>query len=323
MTTPGTTDLLLKAMRHEAEDILSFEFTAPQGGELPAFTAGAHLDVHLGQNLVRSYSLANAPAERHRYVLAVRLDATGRGGSRQMHEKLRVGQRVAVGAPRNLFPLDESAERSVLIAGGIGITPVWSMAQRLEALGRPWTLHYCARSRAHAAFIDAMEAMVATSTVGKLVLDFDDQRGAPAPDLQRIVAEAGANAHLYCCGPQPMLDAFRQATAALPAAQVHLESFGAAPPPACASESFELVLSRSGRRIEVQPGKTMLDALLDAGESPMYGCMQGVCGMCEVAVLEGEPEHRDMILGDDVKASNRAVILCCSGSRSRELVLDL
>lgn len=224
--------------------------------------------------------------------------------------------------PRNLFPLHESTAVGVLIAGGIEITPLWSMLQQLEALGRPWILHYAARSRQHAAYLSDIEALASGSARGQLHLHFDDERGGACFDMAAAVNAAPQDAHLYCCGPLPMLDAYEKATIAHPASQVHSERFGASPATAAIAGSFEVILSRSGRQYTVPAGQSILDVLLENGIDAPYGCMQGACGLCETPVLDGTPEHRDTLLSAEVKAANRSLLICCSRSKTPSLTLD-
>jgi vanillate O-demethylase ferredoxin subunit len=312
--------LRLAAIRYEADGIQSFEFRDPAGRALPPFTAGAHVDVQLPNGLGRSYSLCNSSAETHRYVVAVARDAKSRGGSTCMHDSLRVGQVLRVGAPRNHFPLEEAADQSVLIAGGIGITPMWCMLQRLEALGRSWTLFYAARARQNAAFLDALHAL-SQQHPGRVHLHFDQEQGPF--DLAPVVqAHVPPGTHVYCCGPLPMLQAFERATKHLPAGTAHLEYFQAKDAPVAAG-GVEVELSRSKKVLVVAPGKTVLDAVLDAGIDVPYSCMEGICGSCEVGVLAGEPDHHDSVLSDHQKRSNKTMMLCCSGAKSARLVLDL
>ena len=317
----NTIEVRLQAIRFEAEGIQSFEFTTPDERELPAFSAGAHVDIHLGDGLVRSYSLCNPSHERHRYVVAVNKDLRSRGGSRQMHERLRVGSKVLLDAPRNNFALDEAAEHTILVAGGIGITPLLSMIDRLEALGRSWELFYCARSRRTAAFRSTLEKL-AGARPDRLHFNFDQEPGGALLDLKAVVANAPARAHLYCCGPVAMLASFEEATSGLPRAQVHVEYFSAKEAPAVVG-GFTLQLARSGMTVAVEPGKTMLGALLAAGIKVPWSCKEGVCGACETMVLEGTPDHRDQVLSTSERALNDRVMVCCSGSKSETLVLDL
>jgi len=305
----------------EAEGIRSFDLRpVPPLRELPPFTAGAHIDLHLPNGLIRSYSLLNAPGETHRYLIAVNKDPNSRGGSSYLHGTLRVGDVVSAGMPRNNFPLDETAAHSILIAGGIGITPMWCMIQRLEQIGRRWTLHYAARTRRNAALLDAIGKLAGGD--GKVELTFDAEPGGVMLDLAGIVARAPPDAHLYCCGPVPMLESFERAAAGRAPGTVHVEYFAAKDKPDTAG-GFTVELARSGTTIFVPVGKTILDALIDEGVSVDYSCQEGICGMCEVRVLEGMPDHRDLVLSATEKAGNESMMICCSGARSPKLVLDL
>lgn len=317
-----TLTLRLRAMTWEAEGILGLELVPAAPGEpLPAFTAGAHIDLHLPGGPVRSYSLLNDPAERHRWCVAVHRDPASRGGSRQVHEQLRPGQLLTVSPPRNHFPLDEGAPLSVLIAGGIGITPLLCMVRRLTALGRPWVLHHAARTRAHAAFGDELQALAAQGG-GTLHRVFDQEPGGRMIDIAALVADLPDGAHVYCCGPAGMLAAFERATAGLPPERVHLEYFAAKDAPA-ASGGFSVKLRRDGRTVPVPPGQSILDALSAIGAEPPWSCREGVCGTCEVRVLEGVPDHHDMVLSPAQREANDRMMVCCSGAKSPLLVLDL
>lgn len=297
-----------------APDIVSYELRRPDAGELPAFTAGAHIDLHLGNGLARSYSLLNPQDERYRYVIAVQKDRASRGGSTWVHERFRAGDIVPISVPRNNFPLDEAAEHSLFIAGGIGITPIMSMMRRLTSLGKPWQLVYCARTREAAAFADILQENVR--------FNFDGEPGGRMLDIAATVAAAPVNAHLYCCGPLPMLSAFESATAHLPRERVHVEYF--TPKEAAALEGgFSVALARSAREFEIPRGKTILDVLLEAGIEVQYSCMEGVCASCETAVLEGVPDHRDSVLTDRERAAGKTMMICCSGAKTKKLVLDL
>jgi ferredoxin-NADP reductase len=311
--------LKLQQLRLQASDIVSFEFVAADGAALPAFTAGAHIDLHLPGGLVRSYSLVNDPAERHRYVVAVDKAADGRGGSAWMHSVPRPGDRFEATAPANDFPLYEDAPLSIFIAGGIGITPFVSMAARLNALGRPWRLHYAVRSPARAAYAREVEALDAT---GSGVDIRYSSEGLGRMDIAAIVRDAPAGAHVYCCGPNGMLDTFTAACAAIAPQRVHLERF-AASQAAATGGGYEVVLHRTGRTLAVNDGKTLLDTLLDAGVDVQYSCSQGICGTCCTPVLEGQPDHRDDYLTAEEKQAGKAMMVCCSGSLTPRLVLDL
>ena len=306
----------LTAIRYAAEQVHLYEFRPVSGAPVPRFTAGAHVDLHLPNGLVRQYSIANGEEERDRYLLGVKREAAGRGGSRFIHDELRVGEVLAIGGPRNNFPLVEAASHSLLVAGGIGITPIVSMVARLRSLARSWELHYAVRRRSEAAFFDELR-----SGGGRVHLHVDEEQGAVL-DVARVVGAAPDEAHLYCCGPAPMLDAFTAAAAPRPAQHVHLEHFSAAPPPAVES-GFIVELVRSKLQVSVAPGQTILEALRARGLEVEASCEQGICGSCETRVLAGEPDHRDLLLSAEEKAANEVMMICCSGSRSAVLVLDL
>lgn len=316
---------ILHAVERLAEGILAFEFRPDDGAQWPMPTAGAHVDVHLPNGLVRSYSLTNLPGDRDRYLIAVNREANGDGGSRYMHDVLRVGQRLQLSAPRNNFPLKESAAPSVLIAGGIGITPVWSMAQRLAEIGAPWSVHYSAREKGSAAFVEELQAL-ASRTGGRVQLNFDGGMKDRMLDLASIVATGAPDAEFYCCGPAAMLQAFQQACEGLPADRVHLEYFAAPSQPqaeGCADDAFRVVLAKSEKTVDVAAGTTILEALLAAGVEAPYSCMGGVCRACETGVVAGIPDHRDLVFSDTEKQAGDKIIICCSRAKSKELVLDL
>ncbi len=327
-TPVNTTDTLqvrVRAITYEAEGILGFELVPmPPLKELPAFTAGAHIDLHLPNGLIRSYSLLNDPQERHRYRVGVNKDAQSRGGSRYMHEVLRAGDTLAISAPRNNFPLEEQAPLNVFFAGGIGITPMMSMIARNRQLGRPWKLYYAARTRRNAAFLDTLHGYQSDLSDPNVELSFtfDQEPDGQRMDLAGIIKALPPEAHVYCCGPLPMLTAFEQAAAGLPPAQVHFEYF-AAKESAATDGGFTVELARSGQSVSVRAGQTILDSLLDIGIEPPYSCQEGICGTCEVRVLEGTPDHRDLVLSAAEKAANNRMMICCSGAKSARLVLDL
>jgi tetrachlorobenzoquinone reductase len=311
----------VKRITYEAATVNSYELVAPTGVEFAPFTAGSHIDLHLPNGMIRSYSLVNDQSERSRYVIAANMDAASRGGSRFIHEALRAGDVITISHPKNNFALHEDTNHSILIAGGIGITPLLSMIRRLHALGRSWELYYAARTRAAAAFLGELNGFKSNGPAN-LHLHFDQEASGHVLDLSAIVKSAPADAHLYCCGPVAMLEAFEAATAERPSAQVHVEYFTAKQKPA-ADGGFEVRLARSNRTIMVEPGKSILNALLDAGIAVNYACTEGVCGTCETRVIEGIPDHRDLFLGKEEQATNTTMMICCSGSKSRTLVLDL
>lgn len=314
-------------LRLEAPRVISVELRpATNGARFPVADAGAHIDLHLGNGLVRSYSLTN-PQEDHRYTIGVLHDPNSRGGSRFVHEQLRVGQEIQISPPRNHFRLEEAASHSLLIAGGIGITPLLAMLKRLVALGRPASLIYCGRSRLDAAFVDDLMALSDTSRSrakpGSVSLRFDDEQGGP-PDMVELLGNQPPGTHYYCCGPTPMIDAFEAASAALGLESVHVERFKAAPIDApAAAASYTVELRRSGLTFEVEEGGSLLESLLAQGVEPPLSCREGICGTCETPVLAGEVEHRDSILSEAERAANRSMMVCVSGGRCGRLVLDL
>jgi tetrachlorobenzoquinone reductase len=318
----STTNLLVrvKSVTYEAERIHSYELRPRDGGELPPFAAGAHIDLKLPNGMSRSYSLVNPQGERHRYVIAVANDAASTGGSRYIHERLRAGDTLHITPPQNNFALVEDATHSVLIAGGIGITPIWCLVQRLVELGRSWELHYSARTHAAAAFLEPITALQAVNPQ-RVVLNFDFEPGGKPLDLAAIVNRAGDDAHLYCCGPTGMLEAFERAAKVRPRERVHVEYFSAKEALAKGG-GYTVVLAKSNVKVFVNEGESILDALRGAGVDAPFSCTEGVCGSCEMRVLEGIPDHRDMVLNDAERAANKSMMICCSGAKSETLVLD-
>lgn len=320
--------LLVRAIHDEAPGIRSFELSDPDGHELPPFTAGSHVDVVVPGGPLRQYSLFNDPAERHRYRIAVLLEPSGRGGSRAMHEAVAPGDLLEVSAPRNHFPLEESAERHLLIAGGIGVTPLLAMVSRLQRIGAPFEIHYCTRSAERTAFRDALAPLAAAGAVRFHHDGGDPGRGL---DVRALVARADDDegTHLYCCGPPGLMRAVRDAASAWPAYRLHFEHFAApaTPQPAAAAagpdaeQAFEVELASSGRVLTVPPGQSILSVLCAAGLSPDSSCEAGVCGVCRTRYLAGDVDHRDFVLADAERADH--VMICVSRSRGPRLVLDL
>lgn len=311
----ATMPLRLQSIRLAARNINLYEFAPLDAAALPTFKAGAHIDLHLPNGLVRQYSLCNAPGERHRYVVAVKRDAQSRGGSQFIHESLRVGDVLAVGAPRNNFALAEDAPHTVLIAGGIGVTPMVGMVTRLRETGRPWQLRYSVREREDAAFLDELSGE-------HFHLHVDAEHAGKPLAVADVVRRAAPGSHLYCCGPAAMLDAFEAATVAHARERVHVERFAPAKPAADAG-GFTVKLARRGDCVQVAPGQSILTALRGIGLALPASCEQGICGTCETRVLEGQPDHRDSLLSDEEKLAGKVMMICCSGSLGKSLVLDL
>jgi vanillate O-demethylase ferredoxin subunit len=303
----------------EATDIRSFELVADAGALAP-FSAGSHIDVHLG-DVVRQYSLCNDPQESDRYVIAVLKDANSRGGSAAMHA-LEAGQTLTISDPKNHFALAHEARHSVLFAGGIGITPILCMAQRLANVGASFELHYCARSSDRAAFSQRIRE---SPFAGRASFHYDD--GPPAQKLRaaEAIGQPEEGRHLYVCGPTGFMN-WILGTAreqGWPETLLHREYFAAAPVDTSRDGSFEVQIASSGAVIRVAAEQTVVAALSSAGIEVPTSCEQGVCGTCLTRVLGGTPEHRDMYLTPQEQAKGDCFLPCCSRAKSARLVLDL
>lgn len=301
-----------------AEGIQGFELRRADGGELPAFTPGAHVVVATPSGAARNYSLCNDPAERDRYEIAVKRDADGHGGSVSLVDGVRAGDLLEVGEPRNAFELQEAAPSYLFVAGGIGITPILSMVRHLAARGRgDFRLYYCTRSREATAFRDVLEA---PAFAGRVVLHHDGGDPARALDFWPIF-DKPTRAHVYCCGPRPLLETVRAMTGHWPAAAIHFESFvDAAAAQRPEDRAFTVVLARSGSRIEVAPGRSILEAMRAHGHEAPSSCESGTCGTCRTTLLAGEADHRDLVLTEEEHGTQ--IMLCVSRARSAELVID-
>ncbi len=299
--------------------VRAFELRDPAGGDLPPFTAGAHLALRAPNGALRKYSLCNDPAERDRYLIAVRRDPAGRGGSASLVDGLRQGDLVDAAPPENAFEMDARAGSAIFIAGGIGITPVLAMIRSLEARGDTrWTLWYLARDRASAPFVDELAEGPWRERVR---VHYDGGDPARSLDLWPVFEKPG-KAHVYCCGPRALMDAVRDMSGHWPPGSIHFESFvdGAAMARP-EDRAFRVRLARSGGEVEVPAGTTILEALARAGHRVRSSCQSGTCGTCKTRLLEGEAEHRDLVLMPDEQASE--IMVCVSRARSPLLVLDL
>ncbi|WP_054931080.1 2Fe-2S iron-sulfur cluster-binding protein [Paraburkholderia caribensis] len=315
----------IRRIEEVAQGIRMFELAPLDGTRLPEYTPGAHIDVHLPTGLVRQYSLCGGPEQRDAYVIAVQHNAASRGGSRAMHA-LQVGDTLSIEGPRNHFPLANDARHSVLLAGGIGITPLLSMAERLARTQASFELHYCVRNRERAAFLDRLDA---PHLNGRCTLYTDDAPADARIDVARIVRDPLPGSHLYVCGPSGFMDhAFDTAKqAGWTDRHLHREYFSA---PAIdtrdnapTARAFSVRLARSGKLVSVSERETVVQALAAHGVCIETSCEQGVCGTCLTRVLAGDPEHRDLYLTDDERARNDQFLPCCSRSHTDELVLDL
>ena len=318
----GLIDVVVTRRRDEAEGIVGLELAAADGTPLPAFDAGAHVDLHLPAALggwVRPYSLCGDPADPARYRLAVLREPASRGGSAAVQAQLHAGVALRIGRPRQHFPLSPDARRHLLLAGGIGMTPLLAMAQALARQGADFELCCFARSREHLAFAEALREPALAPHVR---LHFDHPSEPQKIDLGRLLAEPAAGTHLYVCGPAGFMQAVRAAAAQWPEEAVHTEYFA---PPASSDAGedspFELVLARRGITVPVAAGQSAVGALHELGLDIPTSCEQGLCGTCVVDLLDGEAEHRDHCLSSAERRHRLA--LCCSRARSPRLVLDL
>ncbi|MFE7442602.1 PDR/VanB family oxidoreductase [Streptomyces chartreusis] len=305
-------DLLVRRMTWEADGVLSVELARPDGKPLPAWTPGAHLDLHVG-GFVRQYSLCGDPADPTAYRLGVLNEPSSRGGSRHVHTKLRPGQTVRAVGPRNHFAL-EPATSYVFLAGGIGITPILAMARRAERDGVPYRLIHGGRSRASMAFGAELSALT-----GDVTLVPQDEHGHP--DLAAALRDLPADALVYCCGPEPLLRAVEEAC---PTGQLRVERFAAPVVERDGDDTaFEVECRRSGVTLNVDVGTSVLEAAENAGLAVASSCRDGICGSCETRVLAGTPDHRDFLLSEAERATGETMMLCVSRCASDRLVLDL
>ncbi len=313
------------SITREAEDILSYELVAEDGGALPGFEAGAHLQVCVPGpgDFVRSYSLCNDPDETHRYVIAVHMDGRGRGGSRAMHERVHVGDVLEVGAPNNNFPL-LFARSYVLVAGGIGITPMLAMVRMLERTGANYTLHYCSRTPERTAF---RELLSTAPFADRVRFYFDGGDPSKGLDVKALLATRGPGARLYCCGPSGLMKAVRDAAThhRWPWEKVHFESFTAEGTGAATGQvdsDFEVSIRSTGQVLQVPAGQSVLNVLRRNGVRVQSDCEAGSCGTCLTRVCDGQPEHRDTFFQQE-PAGDKRMLVCVSRARSKRLVLDL
>lgn len=303
-----------------AEDIAAYEFAPLDGAELPAFEAGAHIDVHVPGGPVRQYSLFQLPDGSQRYRIGVLRDPQSRGGSVRLIDTVKEGDVLTVSPPRNHFALHKGSAHAVLLAGGIGITPILCMAEQLAREGRSFELHYCGRTRVRMAFLDRLRG---ASFAERVQVHADD--GAPEQrlDARTAIGAPTTDRHLYVCGPTGFMDHVLATARELgwAEAQLHREYFAAAPIDHSADGSFEIELKQSGRCITVKADQSAAQALIDAGVPLSLSCEAGVCGTCQTRVLEGEADHRDLYLTED--EHSHYFMPCCSRARTPRLVLDL
>ncbi|MGW3939176.1 PDR/VanB family oxidoreductase [Streptomyces phaeochromogenes] len=308
-------ELVVERRDLAAEGVLALTLRHPLGEELPAWEPGAHIDVLLGPDLERQYSLCGDPADRHSWRVAVLREPDGRGGSAHVHGQLEAGDKVRVRGPRNHFALQPSP-RYRFVAGGIGITPILPMLAEAEAAGAEWTLLYGGRTRNSMAFAE------------ELSLYGDKVRVAPQDEsgLLDLAAELGtpqSDTLVYCCGPGPLLDAVEERCEAWPKGSLHIERFQPKVQETGADTEFEVVLERSGHTLTVPADVSVLDTVRSAGVEVLFSCTEGTCGTCETDVLEGTPDHRDSVLTDEEREAGETMLICVSRCRGKRLVLDL
>jgi vanillate O-demethylase ferredoxin subunit len=313
--------VLIAAKTREAQDIAGFELVDRSGEDLPAFTAGSHVDVFMPNGFVRQYSLRNDPHERHRYCLGVLRDQQGAGGSIFMHDMLRSGDVIEISHPRNAFPLNEQSPFSLLLAGGIGITPILAMAHRLSALGQDFALHYCTRNTDRMAFRGELEA-----AAFKKQVHFHLDDGPPEQKLDiAALLQSKPGTHLYVCGPRGFMDAvIGEAEQAWPKETIHREYFGKIADVGASDERpFAVQIASTGKVFAIASGESVVSVLGANGIEIPVSCEQGICGTCVTRVLAGLPDHRDLYLTDAEHAANDQMTPCCSRALSEIVVLDL
>jgi vanillate O-demethylase ferredoxin subunit len=322
MNAPSTLSVRVVRKAVEAEDICSLELASVDGTALPSFSAGSHVDVQVPGGYTRQYSLCNDPRESHRYLIGVLRDPASRGGSATLHALVREGDVLQISPPKNHFALAHEAKRHLLLAGGIGVTPILCMAERLAQTRAAFEMHYCTRSAGRTAFRDRI---LAASFADRVRFHFDDGDAAQKIDLAALLGAPREGEHVYVCGPKGFMDAVlgTARAAGWPEAQLHYEFFGAEVAKSEADAGFEVQLASSGRVIAVGADQTVVQALERAGVVVPTSCEQGVCGTCLTRVLEGECDHKDMFLTPEEQAANDQFLPCCSRSKSARLVLDL
>ncbi len=317
------TNIVVKVIRKSAEasDIVSCDLVSSDGEPLPDWEPGAHIDVRLANGMVRQYSLCSAVGQQSGYRIAVLRDPNSRGGSLAVHA-LGIGDTLSISEPRNLFPLKDGAHSTLLLAGGIGITPLLAMAWQLNAKGRPFELHYFVRSRSRAAFLSELQR----SPFGQQVFVHADDEPGKSSSVVRLLhdaLESAGDSHIYTCGPAGFLKHVLE-TANLqgwPEGQIHYESFSSMQPTGGAT--FEVRIPSLDKAVTVGSDETVVAAVSRLGLDIPMSCEQGICGTCLTRVLEGTPDHRDMYLTDEERAANDQFLPCCSRSLSAFLVLDL
>lgn len=311
--------LPLRVTRNDriAEGIHLLEFRDAEGKALPAFSAGAHIAIRAPNGLLRKYSLCNDPGERERYLVAIKREANGRGGSCDLVDNVKAGDRLMVAPPVNDFALPQRAQDFIFIAGGIGITPIMAMIKEVMRQGKRFRLYYCSRSAETTAFTDELGA---PEFKDRVVIHYDDGDPAKSLDLKSILAERKNREHLYCCGPRPLMEAVRHFTDHWSSAAVHFEAFSDAETHKATDKPFKVRLARSGEVLVVPTDKTILEVLRDHGLDVPSSCETGTCGTCRTRMLAGTADHRDLYLPDHERADN--IMICVSRALTDEITID-
>lgn len=317
----ATIDVRVSSKWNEATDIMGLELVDAKGGTLPSFAAGSHVDVHLPNGLVRQYSLCNDPGETHRYVIGVLRNADSAGGSSAVHDLVNEGDVLKISAPKNHFALEGDATRSLLFAGGIGITPILCMAERLAHFGSPFEMHYCTRSEQRTAFLSRIRKSDFAPCVH---FHFDEGGSDGRLDIEAVLGEPQLGAHVYVCGPRGFMDAVLGLARerGWGESQLHSEVFQADAIDT-SGDGFEVRIASTGNVIKIPAGVKVTEVLEEQGILIPTSCRQGVCGTCLTHVLEGEPDHRDAYLTPEEREENKMFLPCCSRAKSPLLVLDL
>ena len=327
---PGRLIVRVRSMTYQGEDLNEYELVDAGERELPPFTAGSHIDLYFRDGRVRQYSLCNPESERHRYKIVVQREHSGRGGSKAIFERVHIGRLLVISRPRNNFPL-VPAPRYLLVGGGIGITPLMSMAYSLDSANQDFVLHYCTRTRERTAFLSELQPLIER---GKVAIHHDEGDPTKGLNLRELLSEYVPGSHLYFCGPSGFMRAIAAAAEKWPAETVHSESFSPLATSAISNQpisqsemdgvisvGFQVKIASTGQLIEVPNDKTILQTLREQGFAIPSSCESGLCGTCRVGYLEGQPDHRDYILEDDQR--ERELLVCCSRSKTPLLVLDL
>jgi vanillate O-demethylase ferredoxin subunit len=312
-------DVVITSRVDQGAGIAVMELVSGNGEALPSFTAGAHIDVHISNEIIRQYSLCNDPANSDLYRIGVLNDPNSRGGSVKISKDFSENDQIKISAPRNHFPLFEDADKTILAGGGIGITPMMAMAYTLQKEGKPFELHYCTRSKGAGAF----EQELVNEFGEQVIFHYDDEDPTQLFSPKTVFSPIASSTHIYVCGPTGFMDWVINNAKEMgyPSDQVHFEYFSADVD--ITGDTFEVYCEQSDITVTVAAEESIATALKKSGIKVQMSCEEGVCGTCITDVLEGEPDHRDLFLTDEEKADNDQIALCCSRAKSPRLVIDM